>query len=248
MTNYPEVALVRSMSWLLDAQATIAHNLANVDTAGFKRRGSVAETGTTRFQTMLQANLPTVVYKDYPDWGAGSLRQTGNHFDVSLDGLAFFKVQDKQGFASYTRDGAMRLDEKGRLVNRDGACYLDVNGQEISLLGDNGVPGDISITGNGTITDPADGRVIGQLGVHEVPDTSALQAIGNGRYLDTRKQTTRQATGNPVRQGAIETSNVDSLQEMVRMITVQRSFNTAQKALSSMNRMQETLSTELLRA
>jgi flagellar basal body rod protein FlgG len=141
----------------------------------------------------------------------------------------------------------MRIDDKGRLVTRDGLRYLDANNQEISLQGENGTPSDVSISPRGTVSDPLDGRIFGTLGVWKLGDLNALQSVGAGRYLDGKQQKAQPAPGAPVQQGAIEGSNVDSLQEMVRMITVQRSFTAAQKALSSASRMQDSLANEILR-
>jgi flagellar basal body rod protein FlgG len=245
MANAAGLNLARGLSFLADCQAAIAHNLANVSTANFKRRASIAEPSPS-FQTVLDQRLPSVRYQEYTVWQQGMVHETGNRFNIAIDGPYFFRVQGPDGKAYFTRDGEMKLDDKGRLVNHLGYRYLDQAGQEIVLQGDNGPPGDISISPNGTITDTLGGQSWGPLAVASL-DESKLQPMGSGLYVDTAAQPLTPAPGAPVKQGYLEGSNVDSLQELVRMITVQRSFTATQKALGSIDRMQEGLATNLLR-
>lgn len=240
MSKYAEAALVRSMSWLADAQAAIAHNLANVDTANFKRRASFALAGPSDFETLLKSRLPTIAYGEQTDFRPGISRETGNRFDAAIDGPFFFKVQSASGRSFYTRNGQMQLDVEGMLVTRDGMRYLDRFGQPIRLgIGDE-APSDVAISPNGTISDPKSGRTWGPLAVVDLPHPHALVPAGQGLFTDPTNQGGAFAASG-VRQAYLEGSNVDSLSEMVRMISIERSFTATQRALGGVGRMHQNL-------
>jgi len=264
MASYGEIALVRGMNFLADSQAAIANNLANIDTSSFKRRMSVAEPTSSSFFQLLNSKLPVVGYRECAAWEQGNTRETGNSFNIALDDpvdengkprTGFLKVRDDKGNEYFTRDGDMQLDKQGRLVTRHHMRYLDQGGQEIVLLGDQGAPGTIAVSPNGTISDPVSGQTWGPLGLYAPPrDGNARQAaldsltpVGNGLYTSADDKAMQAAPDVMVRQHQLEGSNVDSLQEMVRMITVQRTFGASQRALSGIGRMQESLATNMLR-
>src|SRR5258708_16823438 len=94
MSTYGEVALVHSMSYLADAQAAIAHNLANVDTSNFKRRTSVAERSPDKFADLLQSKLPMVQYHEYTVFEPGVTRQTASRINVAIHGPSFLPLHD----------------------------------------------------------------------------------------------------------------------------------------------------------
>lgn len=240
MSSYAETSLVRGLSWLAEAQAAIAHNLANVDTANFKRRTSVAHAANEDFATVLAARLPTVSYGERTDFRPGNSRETGNRLDVALDGSALFKVRGPDGRQFYTRNGQMQIDVDGYLVTRDGLRYLDQGGAPIQLGNGGQPPADIAFTPNGTIHDPLTGQRWGPLAVVELPRVDALQPAGRGLFVDPLNQRATFAAA-ALQQGYLEGSNVDSLQEMVQMIAVERSFSATQRALTGVGRMQSSL-------
>jgi flagellar basal-body rod protein FlgF len=242
MTSYAEISLVRGMRYLADAQAAIANNLANVDTQNFKRRAFRAVAAPDSFESALQQTMPTVNYREDVDWQPGISRETGNRFNVSIDGPGLFKVQGDDGRVYYTRNGEMRLDQQGRLCTSDGRRYLDGNGAPITLTdSDGGSPGDIAVSSGGMVTDPHTGQSWGPIGIFKLADPTALQPLGNGLYADTRKQQPQPAANSSLQQGFLEGSNIDSLQELVQMILVQRTFGATQKALTSVGGMQNNL-------
>jgi flagellar basal body rod protein FlgG len=246
MTHYAEMALVRGMNWLAEAQAAIAHNLANVDTAAFKRRSSMALPAAEDFEAVLGTQLPTIRYGERTDWRAGGTRETGHRLDVALGLDSYFRVQDARGRVFYTRDGKLQLDRDGRMVTAEGLRYLDQNGSPIQLSDGEGSPADVSIAPNGQITDPKTGRTWGTLGIVRLPDAQALQPLGNGLFEDLHGQVPA-PVADGLQQGARENSNVDSLQELVQMIIVQRSFSATQRALNGVGRMQDLLIENLSR-
>lgn len=246
MQSYGEIALVRGLSFLAEKQAATAHNLANVDTTSFKRRHALAQGSTASFHSLLERQLPTIDYTERTDLQRGILRETGNRLDVAIDGPQWLRVQDDQGNPFYTRNGQLTLSADGRLVTRSGHAVLDQAGQQIQLGAGDDAPTDLSISPNGTIQNPVTGQTWGPLAVVTLPNPEALVPTGNGLYVDPLGQKTTQA-GDGVQQGFLEGSNVDSLQELVQMITIERSFTATQRALTGLNRLQENLIANVLR-
>ena len=240
MAGYPEMSLVRGLRYLAESQAAIAHNLANVDTAGFKRRAPVAVESRLSFDTMLGQKLPLVNYSESTDFQVGTPRETGNKFDVALGEGTWFRVADDKGRAWFTRDGQMQLDVEGNLVTHGGLRYLDQSGSPIRVGDGDSPPADLVVSPNGQIADPTSGQTFGPLGVFKVADQQALIPQGAGLYTDTKNQQLELAA-NGVQQGYREGSNVDSLQELVQMILVQRGFSATERALTTVGRMQDQL-------
>lgn len=245
MTNYGESILVRGLSFLAEKQAGIANNLANVDTASFKRRIAVAEDVGHDFESLLAQQMPAIGFQERSDMGRGIIRETDNKLDVALDEKVWLRVQNATG-TFYTRNGQLQIDKDGKLVTRDGMALLDGNGSPIEFGGAESAPSELTISPNGTLADAKTGQTWGPLALVELPDQSALQPVGRGLYVDTKGQSGKQA-GDGLQQGFLEGSNVDSLQELVAMITVERSFAATQKALSGVSRLQENIISNILR-
>jgi flagellar basal-body rod protein FlgF len=243
--SYGEIALVRGLAFLAEKQAAIANNLANVDTTSFKRRSAIA-TNEAGFHSLLDRELSAVGYAEQSDMQRGTIRETGNLFDIAIDGPQWLRVQDKAGKAYFTRNGQLQLGADGGLVTRDGLSVLDVQGKPIRIGTGEEAPSEIRFSPNGTINNPANGQTYGQLALVQVADAQALVPVGRSLFVDPRNQRTSQVPDG-VQQGYLEGSNVDSLQELVQMISVERSFTATQKALSGINRLQENLITNILR-
>ena len=246
MAGYGEMTLVRGLNFLAEKQAAIANNLANVDTASFKRRAAMALDTGERFQSLLDRQLGAVDYVERSDMQRGVLRETGNRFDVAIDGPQWLRVQDAGGANYYTRNGQLSLGADGRLVTRAGLSVLDQSGRPITIGSGEDTPSDITFSPNGTIANPSSGQVYGTLALVELPEPEALVPIGASLFTDPKNQSGRQ-TADGLQQGFLEGSNVDSLQELVQMIAVERSFAATQKALSGLNRLQDNLITNILR-
>jgi flagellar basal body rod protein FlgG len=176
----------------------------------------------------------------------GTIRETSNDFDVALDNDAWLRVQDGRGQRFYTRNGQLQIGGDGRLVTKDGMSVLDAANQPIQLGAGEEARAKVLIAPNGSISNPLTGQTFGQRALHQLPQPEALVPQGKSLYQDPQNQrTTQVATG--VQQRFLEGSNVDSLQELVQMITVERSFTATQKALSGIGRLQENLITNILR-
>lgn len=197
---------------------SIAHNIANVSTRGYKRE--------TTFTHALQTNRgrgTQVATRSAPDLSQGQLETTGNALDLALDGRGWFVIESPGG-RSYARDGSFRLDDRGTLVTQDGL--------PVAWKGSRGT---VRPAGESVVID-SDGRVrqgettVGQLDVVDLEDTSRLQPVGEGRWIAPpgTRETPSKAL---VRQGNVENSNVEAMDELVALITIQRSFESAATAV-----------------
>ena len=246
MTGYAENTLVRGLTFLAEKQASIANNLANVDTTSFKRRSAIALDTGNRFHSMLDRELSAVDYVERSDMQRGTLKETGNRLDVAIDGAQWLRVQNGAGREFYTRNGQFQISTDGYLATRDGLRVLNKDGQPIQLGAGSAAPSDLAISPNGTLSNGATGQQYGQLAMVELENPHALVPVGKSLYLDPTNQKGAQAADG-LQQGFLEGSNVDSLQELVAMITVERSFSATQRALTGVNKLQENMISQMLR-
>lgn len=235
MVDYGELAIVRGLHFLAESQAAIAHNLANVDSTGFKRRYSVAEPEPSSFESMLDQSLPVIQYREAQDWSPGSLLTTGDKTHVGLEGRGMLMVQDRGGNRYLTRNGRISIDAEGFLANDNGHRFVDATGQPIGLGSPDGVNVSrlgIGVDGSVTIGDTSRGR----LGVFAMPGRQ-MQTIGDGLWVVDQGERLAAEPTTKVRQGSLERSNVDAMSELVQMITIQRGFQASTQLLGSIGRM-----------
>lgn len=206
-------------------QDVIANNLANADTVGFKR-SETASRPWTEF-TLSGVGMPgaptvgplamgTQVERTDVILRQGSLLTTGNPLDVALVGDGYFTVQTPEG-VRYTRDGSFRQDVDGTLITKEGFQVLGTGGP--IRLGE----GEVTIRDDGVMFQ--DGRQLGQLRLTAL-DPTTVDPQGDSLF-----------TGNPagqatarVQQNHLESSNVQTVEEMVELIRVMRSFEANQRA------------------
>lgn len=222
---------------------TISHNLANVDTVGFKREITV-NSGFERQAAPGATNGAADALADgrvatYTDRSPGTLRHTGNPLDLAIEGNAYFVI-DTGTQDAYTRQGTFRVNADGELVNAFGQL-VETTGGNVRLTS----PAPV-IDSQGYIHD--NGTVVGQLKLVSVANPGSLQDVGNGLYIPT------DATGAPdpaspdmarVRQGFTEASNVVSMTEMVHMLETVRHFEATQKILQGYQEMLDRSITDL---
>jgi flagellar basal-body rod protein FlgG len=196
---------------------TIANNLANVQTTGFKRD----------FAQILESeygnDLATRV-----DLSPGRLMPTGNDLDVAIEGRGFFAVQTPAG-VRYTRAGNFVLDTEGDLVTPDGMKVLSTSNSPINASG-----GNVSIRDGGEVV--VDGSEVATLKVVDFGNPAKLEKEGMQRFIwrgeDLEVQNLQSAN---VRSGHLEGSNVNAVSEMVRMISAYREFESIQRAVATAN-------------
>lgn len=238
----------------MEAQAlnidVISNNLANVNTAGFKRSradfqdllyqtlrpaGSSSSSGTevpTGIQ-LGQGTRPVAVQKIFIQ---GDYQHTQNELDIAIEGDGFFQIVQPNGEVAYTRAGAFKLDSEGRIVTSDG--YLME--PELSVPTDSvavaiGIDGTISVLQAGE-TEPVE---IGTLQLARFVNPSGLMSIGRNLYLSTLASG-EAVTGiggedgfGTLAQGYLEMSNVSVVEEMVNMIVAQRAYEVNSKAIQT---------------
>jgi flagellar basal-body rod protein FlgF len=228
-----------------DALDTIANNLANSSTAGFRGR-------TTSFSSVLAGsghqvgsalNQATNSYgllgKSRLDLKPGVLEPTGNDLDVGLDGPGFLAVQTAHGTA-YTRAGNMRLSPEGELVTSSGDPVLGDSGSITIPRGEA-----VSFSPDGTIS--ANGAIVGKLKIVEFSATADPQSLGGSYYTAAEKDVIDSPT-TQVQQRMLEGSNVNPIAGVVELINAQRSAEGMRHALSMIDsEMDKTASQELPR-
>ena len=205
---------------------SISHNTANVLTPGFKRQITVSpgfaallEQGVADRSTVRPAAGPVVTMVDP---SSGALRHTGNGHDVAIEGAAFFEVATPTGVA-YTKAGSLRTDVQGRLVTLQDAPIMGATG-EIRLTG-----APFTIAPNGDVFQ--DGRIAGRLKLVHFANPEALVPVGNGIYEAGAARVQEPKAPSSLRIGFLETSNVSTPQEMVRLTETVRHFEALQRVV-----------------
>lgn len=222
---YAACAGLKTQTQALDL---IANNLANLGSAGYRAQQA-------QFQSILAAAHPglldplnravnnfNVMSGARLDFSNGNLQTTGNALDLALEGSGFFAVQTSSGIR-YTRNGAFQQSSDGRLVTVHGDAVLGEQGP-IALPA-----GEITISADGTLS--VAGALAGKLRLVDLRGAEVAPA-GNSYYTADASQI-RPARDTVVRQGALESANLDATAEIANLITVQRHAEMLARALSS---------------
>jgi flagellar basal-body rod protein FlgG len=236
----------------------VSNNISNVNTIGYKKQraefadlfyqtmeyAGTATSTTTKSPTGINVGLgvrPTAVTKIFTQ---GNFKETGNNLDVAIQGDGFFQVQLPDGRIAYTRDGAFKLDAEGNVVTSDGYkivpnIILPADTVQISI----GADGIVSILEAGQ----TQMQQIGQIQIAKFINPAGLHSLGSNLYIDTT------ASGAPIvttpgtdgtgetRQEFVEMSNVQLVEEMTDLITGQRAYDAASKAIVSSDEMLQTV-------
>ena len=221
--------------------ATVANNVANMRTAGFRAE-------TVDFDTVLsdyrsdRVNYASLG-ETHIDRTAGPIEATGNPLDVAIVGEGWFGVETPSGTA-YTRDGRFTISAEGDLRSLTGYGVLDEGGAPIQLEAGGGA---VVIGADGTIMQ--DGRNVGVLGLFAISDEVELTRFGDTAVLTEREaEPILDRLANGVRQGYREGSNVNAVQAIAELIEIQRAFDTANSVIrdreESLQRAVQTLGAE----
>jgi flagellar basal-body rod protein FlgF len=204
---------------------TLANNVANSNTAGFRAE-------EVKFEQLVSQKTdgPTSFAsagKTYLSRASGELVQTQNPFDLAVAGDGWLSIQTPAGQV-YTRDGRMTMTAEGDLVSLNGYPILDVGGAPIQLNPTGGAP---AIARDGTITQ--NGTQAGAVGIFTIPDNAKLQRFENSGVISDRPAEPALDFGKVgVVQGFMERANVNPILEMSRLITIQRSFDSISNSIS----------------
>lgn len=250
----------------LDAQQTrmsvISNNLANVNTTGFKQDRAVFE--DLLYQTIRQPGAQSSTSTQLPSGlmigtgvrtvateklhTQGNIIQTEQALDIAINGRGFFQILMPDGTLSYTRDGTFQLNSDGQVVMSNGnplepAITIPADAQSITV----GSDGTVSVTQPGTTTP----TIVGNIELADFVNPTGLQPIGENLFQETGASGTP-ITGTPGLDGfgqtvggALETSNVNVVTELINMIETQRAYEMNSKAISTSDQMLQYASQNL---
>jgi len=242
--------------------SVISNNLANVNTNGFKRDRAVFEdlmyqnvrqvgalsSQNNRLPTGLQLGTGVRTVATEKIQTLGNIIQTGNSLDMSIQGRGFFQILQPDGNIAYSRDGSLKLDETGQMVNSNGlvlqpAITIPSNATSVTI----GSDGVVSALTPGS----AAPTQLGSIQLADFINPTGLQAIGQNLFLETASSGSP-TTGTPglngigsVVQGSLETSNVNVVEELVNMIETQRAYEMNSKAIQTSDRMLQFVTNNL---
>jgi flagellar basal-body rod protein FlgG len=206
----------------------ITNNLANVDTAGYKKEDIT-------FWEMLystdhqDARVGKAIH-DVTDMQPGVIKETGNPLDFAIGGNGFFKVQTPAG-VRYTRAGEFMTNNEGQLTTPNGDLVLG-DGGPVLVTGDN-----ISVADDGNIT--VDGQQAGVLTVVTFANLADLEKQGQNLFALTGGGQEEQAQNFSVKQGYLEKSNVSTMKELTAMVDLNRAYETQQRLVRTIDDMDD---------
>ncbi len=237
---------------------TVSNNISNVNTAGYKKQraefadlmyqvmeyAGTSTSATTISPTGMEVGLgvrPTAIQKIFTQ---GNFKETSNQLDIAITGNGFFQVELPDGTIGYTRNGGFKLDANGTVVTADGYPLVP----QITVPADTtqftvGADGTVSVIQAGQ----TEANIIGQLELADFINPADLHSLGDNNYINTT------ASGDPIvgipglngigqtRQGFLELSNVQLVEEMTDLITGQRAYEAGSKAITTSDEMLSTV-------
>lgn len=208
---------------------TIADNIANMNTAGFRATEVKFDEVLSKTGNDINAKIAFVSQgNDYLSTRAGEVQQTGNPLDFAVKGDAWFSIDTPAGQV-LTRDGRFSMTQNGDLVSTQGYPVLDAGGAPIQLNANGGTP---TVGADGRITQ--DGRVVSSIGVFTADLTKGFLRYENSGVIATdTPQSVTDSSDVGVMQGFVEGSNVNAVAEMTQLIQVNRAFEGISSLLQS---------------
>jgi flagellar basal-body rod protein FlgG len=229
---------------------TIANNLANVNTTGFKamraefqdviyqniRSSGARASGDVTQPNSFQVGLGTVFAATSGNFGQGAFQATNNPLDIAIGGAGFLQVEQADGSIAYTRDGSLKVNANGELVTNDG------NRLAGGITVPNGATA-VSISKSGVVSAKLPGQnepsELGQIRVALFSNPAGLTRIGQNLFTagGASGTATEADPGSDgagyIQSGVLEGSNVEIVEEMVRMISAQRAYEINSKAIQT---------------
>lgn len=237
----------------------ISNNIANMTTTGFKRQrasfqdmiyqniirpGATSSDVGTVMPSGIQLGLGVRTGSIYRLNEQGAIQATDNPLDLSIAGDGHFIIDLPNGDTGYTRDGTFRLNENGELVTQQGYVVqpgIVVPADAVSIV----------INESGEVLVKTDGNIdlqnVGQIQIATFVNEGGLDAIGNNLFLESTASGSA-SIGNPseasyglIRQGALENSNVNVVEEITQLIAAQRAYEMNSKIISTSDEMLGTM-------
>ncbi len=239
----------------------ISNNIANMTTTGYKRQraefqdllyqslrrvGSASSDNGTIVPAGVQVGAGVQAAAVYRIHEQGNMQLTDNPLDLAINGHGFFQITLPDGTTSYTRAGSFQLNPSGEIVTADG----------YKVVGPSAIPAgatQIAINESGEVLVSLNGQVqpqnVGQFQLATFPNEAGLEAIGNNMFLETPASGAA-TVGNPgtngrgvIKQGMVETSNVNIVSEITQLITAQRAYEMNSKVITTTDEMMRSVST-----
>ena len=210
-------------SGLMQEMRSVANNIANISTAGFRREGVIFSEYVAGLEGAEPSLSMASAHGREVDLSQGSLTQTGGSFDFAIEGDGFFQIETPQG-VQLTRAGSFTPNEAGELVTPDGYRLLDNGGSPVFVPTTGGAA---TVAPDGTLS--VGGVPVAQIGVVEPIDRNELTHQGGTMF--SAKSGVQEAQDFRLLQGFVEESNVDPISEIARMIEVQRAYEMGQSFL-----------------
>lgn len=235
-----ELALSTSLQVLGQMQASISHNLANINSTAFKRRVGTIHDLESALQNAQTSGTSTTIpaYREMADASQGDFKTTDDSSNLALIGEGYLRVRDGKGKEFYTRDGSFARSASGTLTTRSGYAILSQTGEAIELGG----AGAVKVTAQGVLVNDEDGEELGRIGLWKFEDRRGLTPRGSSLFVAEKSAGAPQLDSDTeVRQGGLERSNVDGVSELVAMIAVQRHHSAVARALTTVEGMNDQL-------
>lgn len=215
-----------------------ANNMANSETAGFRRERPVFREYIEPMEGRPPAKLPKQArgiafvqdYRAMQDTRAGAFQATGNPLDIMIDGPGWLAVQDANGDTAYTRAGFLKVSDTGELVTSGGQKLLDEGGAAILIPPD--ALSTLAISGDGTLS-TKDGT-LSRIGVTMFDDETTLTPRGDG-LMTGSGGTPLPATETRIKSGGVEGSNVQPIAETTELIDILRSYQSSMAISNAIN-------------
>ena len=232
-----------------------ANNLANITTTGYKKDKTVfkKQLAKIRFDDIneIQAQntempprvLPidkhnVMIDENFTEFTQGKLEKTDNPLDLAINGNGFFKIKTPDGIR-YTKDGSFQISKDGLLVTSDGYFVLDENDNEINI--DKGKK--LTVNQDGTIYQNKE--EISKLALKTFNNLNTLKKIGKNLFRQTNNNEQEIDAKVETYQGFLESSNVNPVEEMVNLISLQRQFELNAKTIEGFSEMDKKATSDL---
>lgn len=224
-------------------QETLSNNIANLNTAGFKKDKIIMKSFDEMVIQRINDNSKTNsgskivgtmefgvgVDQNKTYFTPGVIEETGRSLDFAIDGDGFFTLEDADGNEKYSRDGRFQVDKEGYIVNSQGYRLLgEIDGLKMPIQINNS---DINLNPDGTFVNGEDTI---KISITKFADTSTLAKESANCYI-SKDQSGEMDSESKVRQKALERSNVDMIESITEMISIMRSYESNQKVIQSID-------------
>lgn len=249
---------------LIDMNDNTANNLANVNTAGYKRSALTFKnvmdsavyqkngqlitgtSGTNSDRYLGDLSMGSQTMRLTYDFTQGALQQTKVPYDFAIQGDGFFKLRDSNGKISYTRNGSFCQDSRGYLTTKDGDSVLDQRNRPIRLYNDDVAElksYQIQVTEQGNI-EAFDGKTripLDSFGIYDFSNKDDLKSVGESKFAPQSANNREvRATKFTIQQGSLEMSNSNVIREMLNTINTSRNYESLGKVITSNSELLDT--------